>query len=176
MASKTALALAALLLMPATSQASGWCGHDQPPQQRGSQPPAQPPTQPAGDNKGGDHKPPPKWWIDPQLRAELGITDAQSAAVEDVWQKSVQKLRDGRAQLEKQEDLLSQMIKDDAAEAAVMAQIDRVENMRADLSKARALMIYRMNKVLTPEQRAKVKAKMDKRDGRDGGRRESSPR
>jgi Spy/CpxP family protein refolding chaperone len=168
MVRKTAWALAALLLIPASGRASEWCDQ-QPPQQRGNQPPSQQAGQPADK----DHKPRPKWWIDPKLRAELGVTDAQSAAVEAEWQKSLPKLRDGRGQLEKQEDLLSQMIKDDAAEAAVVAQIERVETMRADLSKARALMIYRMNKVLTPDQRAKVKARMEHGDG---GRREPSPR
>ena len=85
------------------------------------------------------------------------------------------KLRDGRTQLEKQEDILSQMIRSEAAETAVLAQIDKVEGMRSELSKARAVMIYRMNKVLTPEQREKVKAKMERRD-RDGGRRDPSSR
>jgi Spy/CpxP family protein refolding chaperone len=173
MASKTAWMLAALLLAPATGRASDRCERDQPPQQqqqqRGSQP-GQP-----GD-KGSEHRTLTKWWIDAQSRADLGITDAQSALVEDVWQKSSPKLREGRMQLDKLEDALSQMIRDDAPEVTVIAQIERVENMRADLSKARALMIYRMNKVLTPEQRAKVKARMEKRDGRDGGRREPSHR
>ena len=70
----------------------------------------------------------------------------------------------GRGLLEKQEDVLSQMIAADVAEAAITAQIDRVENMRAELAKGRTLMIYRMNKLLSPEQRAKVKAMMDRRD------------
>lgn len=160
MASHIAWAVAALLLVPATSRGSERCDRDQPPQQR----PAQPPSGQPAHEKDSDHKSPPKWWIDPQLRAELAITDAQSAAVDDIWQKSLPKLRDGRGLLEKQEDVLSQMIAADAAEAAITAQIDRVENMRAELAKGRTLMIYRMNKVLTPEQRAKVKAMMDRRE------------
>jgi Spy/CpxP family protein refolding chaperone len=159
MASHIAWAVAALLLVPATSRGSDRCDRDQPPQQRGAQP-----TSDKAHEKDSDHKSPPKWWIDPQLRAELAITDAQSAAVDDIWQKSLPQLRDGRGLLEKQEDVLSQMIAADAAEAAITAQIDRVENMRAELAKGRTLMIYRMNKLLTPEQRAKVKAMMDRRD------------
>lgn len=160
MARHIAWALAALLLVPASGRASEWCEREQAPQQRGGQ---------SSRDRDSDHKPPPKWWIDPQLRAELSITDAQSAAVEDVWQKSLPKLRDGRGLMEKQEDVLSQMIAADAAEAAVVAQIDRVETMRAELNKGRTLMIYRMNKVLTPEQRAKVKAMMERRDSKGRG-------
>lgn len=173
MRSKTGWALAALLLIPASGRASDYCGHDQTAQQRTAQQATKPVDKP-GD-KPGEHKGPTKWWIDPALRAELNVTDVQSAAVEQVWQNSAPKLREGRTQLEKQEDVLSQMIKSEAPETAVLAQIDKVEAMRAELSKARAVMIYRMNKVLTPEQREKVKAKMERRD-RDGGRRDPSSR
>jgi Spy/CpxP family protein refolding chaperone len=107
-----------------------------------------------------------KWWEDPELRAELGITDQQSKLVEQVWQKSLPKLREARAQLEKLEDALSQMLaRDDADEGAVLAQIERVEAARADGNTKRTLMIYRMNKVLKPDQRAKVKAMMERREG-----------
>jgi Spy/CpxP family protein refolding chaperone len=157
-------AIAALLLVPAESRAYDWCDGAFAAQQRGPQQAGR-----SEHDKDGDHKPPPKWWIDPQLRAELGISDAQSTAVEEVWQKSLPKLRDGRGELDKQEDVLSQMIATGAAEAAVVAQIERVENMRAEVAKGRTLMIYRMNKVLTPEQRAKVKAMMDRRDGNRRG-------
>lgn len=175
--SKTAWALAALLLIPASGRASEFCGHELAAQQRAAQQPAKPGDKPSDKpaEKGNDHRGPTKWWIDPQLRAELNITDAQSKDVEDVWQKSVPKLRDGRQLLEKQEELLSQMIRTDAPETSVIAQIDKVEAMRAELSKARAVMLYRMNKVLTPDQRDKVKAMMERRD-REGGRRIPSPR
>ena len=167
MVRQIAWALAGLLLVPAESRAYDWCEWAQA-AQRGGQPTSQP-SHDKDKDRDSDHKPPPKWWIDPQLRAELAITDAQSAAVEDVWQKSLPKLRDGRGLLEKQEDVLSQMIATDVAETAVVAQIERVENMRADLAKGRTLMIYRMNKVLTPDQRAKVKAMMDKRESNRRG-------
>jgi Spy/CpxP family protein refolding chaperone len=164
MARHIAWAFAALLLVPAESRAYDWCDWAPAPEQRGPQQPGR-----SEHDKDSDHKPPPKWWIDPQLRSELGITDAQSTAVEDVWQKSLPKLRDGRGELDKQEDVLSQMLATGAAETVVVAQIERVENMRAEVAKGRTLMIYRMNKVLTPEQRAKVKAMMDRRDGNRRG-------
>lgn len=126
------------------------------------------------DKKPGAHQgPPKKWWIDPQLRAELGITDQQSALVEQVWQKSRPKLREAWEQLEKLEDALTQMLaRNDGDESAVIAQIDRVETARAEHAKRRTLMIYRMHNMLKPDQRDKVKAMMERRDDRrDGGRR-----
>ncbi len=158
-----------LLLIPIAGRAAGlhdvsFCEKDQPGQQRGGRPPGDAAKgDKPGDkgDKGSDHT--PKWWIDPQLRAELGITDPQSAAVEQIWQKSLPALREGRQRLEKLEDALSQMT-DVGDEALVIVQIDKVENLRAELSKGRTLMIYRMNKVLTPDQRAKVKAMYARRE------------
>jgi Spy/CpxP family protein refolding chaperone len=174
-----AWALAALLLVPGVGRAAepgdgGSCQREQAAQPRGGQPPS---TLQKGDKpgeKGQDHPPRPKWWIDPKLRAELGVTDQQSAAVDKVWQKTMPSLIEGRQKLEKLEDALSQMT-DVADEAAVIAQIDRVENLRAELSKGRTLMIYRMNKLLTMDQRARVKAMYD-RDRREPPRRGSSQR
>jgi periplasmic protein CpxP/Spy len=159
--------VAAILLVPSAGRASdrynaSTCERDQSPQ-RGGPPPAGAPTGDKPGEKGQDHQAPPKWWIDPKLRAELGITDQQSTAVEQIWQKSVPPLREGRQRLEKLEDALSQMT-DVADEAAVIAQIDKVENLRAELSKGRTLMIYRMHKILTPDQRAKVKAMYERRE------------
>ena len=67
----------------------------------------------------GGREGPKKWWIDAELRAELGITDQQSAAIEQVWQKSLPRLREARERLEKLEDVLPKMILDGADEAAV---------------------------------------------------------
>lgn len=115
---------------------------------------------------------PKKWWIDPQLRAELGITDQQSAAVEQVWQKSLAKRAETRDRLQQLEAVLEKMILEAADEAAVTAQLDRVELARSEASKARVLLLYRMHKLLTQDQRAKLDAKvkaMRERDGRRGG-------
>jgi Spy/CpxP family protein refolding chaperone len=99
------------------------------------------------------------------LRAELGITDQQSAAVDAVWQKTLPLLRDARERLDKLEDALSAMTqRDDSDETAVLAQIERVENTRAEAAKTRTMMIYRMNKILTADQRAKVKAMFERHD------------
>ena len=133
----------------------------------GSQQPQRGGQQGRGDKPGGEHDHPPraKWWVDPKLRAELGVTDQQSAAVEQIWQKSVPALRDAREKLDKLEQALTQMTSADTAdEAAVIAQIERVENMRAEANKRRTVMIYRMNKLLTPDQRAKVKAMFERNE------------
>ena len=134
--------------------------------QRNGQPPAGS-RQPDKPGKPGEQGPGqrPKWWIDPKLRAELAITDQQSAAVDAIWQKTAPILRDARARLDKLEEALSAMTqKEGSDETAVLAQIERVENTRAEAAKTRTMMIYRMNKILTPDQRAKVKAMHERHD------------
>jgi Spy/CpxP family protein refolding chaperone len=162
MARYSAWALAALLILPVYSRAEEACvrGQAQPakPQQSTGQPSTQQP-QPQDAKNGGDqgHQRPPHWWIEPQLRQQLAITDGQSKSVEEIWQKSLPELRKLRTQLVALQDQVSKMIDDGAAEAAVTAQIEQTENTRAQYNKMRTLMIYRMNKVLNADQRAKVK-------------------
>jgi Spy/CpxP family protein refolding chaperone len=116
----------------------------------------------------------PKWWIEPKDRAELNITDDQSAKLEAIWKRNLEQRIATRETLEKLEAALSRMMADPAVdEAAVIAQIDRVEAARSSANKERVVLLYRMNRVLSPEQRqkldAKAKAMREQRDGRRGG-------
>jgi Spy/CpxP family protein refolding chaperone len=166
MARPLSWALAALLFLAAPAVGAAELCSQQP--QRAAQPAGK------ADRPGDGHGPAKRWWIDQPMRGDLGITDQQSAAVEKIWQSSLPSLRESRQKLDKLEEALTQMTRDDSIdEALVVAQIERVENMRADANKRRTLMIYRMNKVLTPDQRAKVKAMFEQRDQ---GRRGSSSR
>lgn len=163
MARYVAWAFAALLLVSAAGSAADLCEKSQ---QQGK--PA------AGHSDGKPEHQPPKWWVDPTLRAEFGITDQQSAAIEAIWQKGLPQRTKTREKLEKLEAALDQMMLDASAdESAVETQLDKVEAARTEASKARVLMLYRMNKVLTPDQRAKLAAKAKAmRDQRPGdGRR-----
>jgi len=167
MARYVAWAFAALLLVPAAGSAAGECVRDQA-QRAGSG---------AGDHKGDkpdqQHER-PKWWIDPALRAELNITDQQSALIETIWKQTVNRRTETNERLDKLSAALDQMILNAADEAAVIAQIDKVEAARSEASKVRVLMLYRMNKVLTPEQRIKLDAKakaMREQRGRGRGER-----
>jgi Spy/CpxP family protein refolding chaperone len=143
MARYFAWVLAALLVLPAFGGAA---------QQQAS-------GRGADDKKPGS---PPRWWVEPKMRAELGITDQQSAAVEQVWQTSIPKLRELRQRLDTMESTLSDMIRDATDEGSVLAQIEKTESVRAEANKTRTLMLYRMNRVLTPDQRVKLKVLWDR--------------
>lgn len=111
------------------------------------------------DKPQATQQPRPKFWQDPKLRQEIGITDQQSAAIEQIFSSSVQSLRDARKELDQLEAILSRTIHENTADLfTVSQQVDRVEAARSAYNKARTVMLYRMNLVLSPDQRVKVKA------------------
>jgi Spy/CpxP family protein refolding chaperone len=112
-----------------------------------------------------DQQPPPrpKFWQDPKLRQEIGITDAQSVQIESIFSSSIQALRDARKDLDGLEAVLSRTIQENTADVfTVSQQVDKVEAARSAYNKLRTVMLYRMNLVLNPDQRIKVKAMNDR--------------
>jgi Spy/CpxP family protein refolding chaperone len=108
-----------------------------------------------------------KWWKDERFKAELGLTVQQVQEVEQIFESTLPRLRLGKQQLDQLEADLSRMIRERTAdEGAVALQIERVEAARADLNKTRTLMHYRMYRVLSHEQNAKLRA-MNERDRPD---------
>jgi Spy/CpxP family protein refolding chaperone len=96
-----------------------------------------------------------KWWHSDKFKQELQLTTDQITRIEDVFQGSLPEFREHKRTLDRLEDELSRLI-DTADEAAVMQHADRVEAERAALSKARTLMLVRIRRVLSVEQRAKL--------------------
>ena len=97
-----------------------------------------------------------KWWQTEQFKQELGLTSDQSQRIEDLYQSTLPKLRAAKQDLDRLEAELSQLIAgNNVEEAPVLRQIDRVEQARSELSKTRTLMLIRMRRVLSPEQRTK---------------------
>ena len=97
-----------------------------------------------------------KWWQSERYQRELQLTAEQIGRIEEVFQSSLPELRQQKHELDRLETQLSRLIDTSADEDAVMAEADRVEKVRAGLSKCRTRMLVRIRRVLTPEQRAKL--------------------
>ncbi|HUB17527.1 MAG TPA: Spy/CpxP family protein refolding chaperone [Acidobacteriaceae bacterium] len=152
-----------------------------------------PPSGPGGPDpmQGPGFGPPPmehafhdhfgRWWREPDLAQQLGLTDQQKKQMDDIFLQHRLKLIDLNANLEKQETLLRPMIEaDQPDEAKILAQIDAVAQARADLEKANARMLFDIRKTLTPDQWQKLKTmreehRPDKRMMRDGRRGPGGP-
>ena len=100
-----------------------------------------------------------KWWLNPDDRKELGITDEQSAQIDQIFESTMPPQRAKWREFERLEDDLSNISKEGKADVATFTQkVTQVENLRAELSITRTVMLYRMRQVLTPQQRPKVEA------------------
>ncbi|HKB13574.1 MAG TPA: periplasmic heavy metal sensor [Vicinamibacterales bacterium] len=96
------------------------------------------------------------WWRDAQFQKDLSLSADQSARIDNVFQSTITLLRQKKAELDQQEAELSRLIAANADEAVVVRQVDRVEEIRANLNKNRTLMLLRMRQVLSPEQRVRL--------------------
>ena len=106
----------------------------------------------------------------------MALTADQITRIEAIYQTTVPTLRAQKTALEKYEDKLSKVISDSASdEAKVLQTADRVEATRTELSKTRTLMLFRMRRILTDEQNAKMKALHDHDRDRDRRPKTNSP-
>lgn len=130
----------------------------------------------AADRQQDGRKPHHKWWQSEEVKTELGLTAQQSGQIEEIFQGTLPRLRAAKEELDRHEKSLSKALADPAAsESQVTHQIDKVESARAELGKLRTLMLFRMHRVLSPEQREKLKAHYERR-AREHERRPSSER
>ena len=96
------------------------------------------------------------WWKDAQFQRDLGLSADQIARIDAIFQAAISQLRPKAAELNQQEELLSQQIVAGADETLVIKQVDRVEAIRAHLNKMRTLMLLKERQVLSPDQRVKL--------------------
>lgn len=106
-----------------------------------------------------------KWWRAPETRAQLGITDTQSEEIDRIYHSFSGALKSGAGEVERyQKDVSQIMAAGSSSEPDVLHAIDKLETAKARLSRTRMLMLYRMYRVLTPEQRVKVKKLQEQKD------------
>ena len=104
-----------------------------------------------------------KWWQSDQFKTEFALTPDQVTRLEGVFQDLLPRMTTEMEELDRLEKKLSEVIRGGTAnETDVMKQVDVVEATRSNLSRIRTMMTYRMYRILTPEQRVKMKAQHDK--------------
>ncbi len=98
-----------------------------------------------------------KWWQSEKFQHELGLSADQIAKLEGIFKASMPALRTNKEALDRLERELSRLVADGSIEETqVVVQVDRVEAVRSELSRARVLMLVRMRRILTPDQRTKL--------------------
>jgi periplasmic protein CpxP/Spy len=119
---------------------------------------------PGGRPGFGDHKPPferafgpegreMQWWNNPRIAERLKLTDDQRKSMDGILQEHKMTLVDLHANLEKAELEMQPLMKaDQPNENAILAQIDKVAQARAELEKANARFLLALRAKLTPDQ------------------------
>lgn len=112
------------------------------------------------------------WWKDERDVATLGITSAQSAEIEQIYREWAQKARPLREELHRLEKDLDRTAAANTEDVTVFARmVENVEDRRAELNKLRWIMLYRMHRVLSREQYARLKEMAEAQRKKDGDRR-----
>jgi periplasmic protein CpxP/Spy len=115
---------------------------------------------PPGPGFGG-HRPPMeramgehgRWWNNAKIAEKLNLSEDQRKAMDDIYQQHRTQLIDLRAAVEKAEVAMEPMVSaDQPNESAILAQIDKVAQARAELEKANARFLFELRSKLTPDQ------------------------
>ncbi|HXE80373.1 MAG TPA: periplasmic heavy metal sensor [Vicinamibacterales bacterium] len=107
-----------------------------------------------------------KWWRSETYQRELRLTSDQVTRLDRIFHESWPDLKRHKQDLDRLEAELSKLIAESTDEARVVEMIDQVEAARSALGRTRSLMLYRMHRVLSPSQRATLKALHDAADSR----------
>ena len=116
--------------------------------------------------------PPPqgfKWWQGPRAK-ELGLTSDQSAKIEEIFQAALPRLKTAGEDADRLQKELSRLISaDKTTEMDVVRQLNQVQAARNELDRQRTLMLFRMYRELSPDQRKAVaRWEHERRGGRRG--------
>jgi len=98
-----------------------------------------------------------KFWKKSDVREALQLTDDEVHSLDRIFARNQNTLKGLKADVEKRrEDLDTMLVSDEADDQGVLDQVEVLEQARARLGKARAMMVLEMRKVLTAEQRARL--------------------
>jgi periplasmic protein CpxP/Spy len=112
----------------------------------------------------GEHRPPMErafrfagpegqFWNNPRIVERLKLTDDQRKAMDGILQQHRVTLIDLRANVEKAEVEMQPLMRaDEPNEGAILAQIDKIAQARAELEKANARFLLAIRSKLTPDQ------------------------
>jgi Spy/CpxP family protein refolding chaperone len=106
-----------------------------------------------------------RWWKDERFTKELALTPDQCTRIEAVFQAAQPALRAQQRALSNLEDELSKLVAEGTAdEPEVEYFVGKVESARAELGKMRTMMIFKIRRILTTDQHAKLQKLFDQNE------------
>ena len=105
------------------------------------------------------------WWLDEKLRTEVGFSLEQAAEIGNIHKAYREQAVPLRKEVDDLDKTIEKMIVARDTDMAVFKHtVEKVEARRAELNKARTILLYKIRRVFTPEQNAKFQAVLDRRD------------
>lgn len=119
---------------------------------------------PTAPQRPPDRKP---WWSDEASKKELGLTAEQAKTLDQIFTSTKDELAGYDEAMKRESKELERLINESKVEQwVVLRQIEKVEAQRSNFNKLRIMTLYRMHRVLTPEQRVTLQ-KIRDRDHKD---------
>jgi Spy/CpxP family protein refolding chaperone len=117
-----------------------------------------------------------KWWQSERFQSELAMSAEQISRIETIYEGAGPAMRSQKAALDRLQDELSKLVSDGRADETTAGDlIAKVEAARAELGHTRGVMLYRMRRILTSDQHAKLKVLFAERERDRKGRSRPKP-
>jgi Spy/CpxP family protein refolding chaperone len=98
-----------------------------------------------------------KWWTKRPIIRELMLSPQQQARIENVWTQRAQALMGQQAELQKRQQILSDLLREDTIDVPVAMKVfDEAQQIRLNLERSTFLMRITIKSLLTPEQQKKI--------------------
>lgn len=92
---------------------------------------------------------PGKWWRIPEIAGKLELTEVQKSRLDELFMDNRGKLVEFKSALERERTVLDELMeREPLDEAAVMAQLRRLESARTDLTAERFRFTFEVRKIL----------------------------
>jgi len=117
------------------------------------------------------HRPDWLWWQDDAVRKEMALTDLQVRQIDRLYQQREKDMKPFIANLDTENDALDKMAQEmTASPEEFRLQVSKVQSLLGEVVTSRTVMLYRINLLLTPAQRTKLKDVSERHfKGRGGG-------
>jgi Spy/CpxP family protein refolding chaperone len=112
-----------------------------------------------------------EWWKDEEIKRELKLRDEVVRSIQRKYEDRARMMKPVDEAYRKEFDELNRLSRERTVDVATYSiQVNRVESLRTELLKTRAVMLYEFSRMLTPEQHLKFQEIRDRRrSGRGGG-------
>lgn len=94
-----------------------------------------------------------KWWKNPNIVSEMGLTKQQANSIERIFSSNKNKILKYQKELRQKDiQLRKKLNKSDSNNEEVLRLIDDIEHIKANLTRIKVQMYLKVKGVLTPEQ------------------------